>query len=459
VETGTLHDTDVESLRLDEISVPRRQVFECTEWGDIAIPLEALYVRNRLQLYDGVSGSKYLRIKIQDEGLVFSATHFVGHIPLNDHIALNVVPRFSVSNLTRVLRIARHSPVALERFVRAYVGEREPLPSMFDSLAAVFVEAVEQVVSRGLLTSYARRVSSGSYPQGRILATPTILAFNARGIRHRATYVRFERHTDNAANRLLKYALWLVETRLRAATQRKGIAQLRTRMNRCYRAFSNARLDIARHFLKDRLAFNIEALPTARKYYAQALQLALLLVQDNSLDLTRSSGVVVAPSLLVNLQDAFEGYLRNTLSRRFTESGSIFSIVDGNVASPVGARKGLFDDPASQAATPDIVIRQPSASDPERALAVVEVKYKSRTDREDLNQAIAYGASYRCHTVVLARVNAQKTGGTLSYIGAIGAMKVFEYAFDLSGDLESVEAHFASSIQDVVAVQDSLDAS
>jgi 5-methylcytosine-specific restriction enzyme subunit McrC len=437
-------------------TLPQRRVLKCNEWEDLKIDADELVVGGRFQLYDGISASKYLRTRISGDKIIFSATHYVGHIPLNDHIALNVVPRFSVSNLTRLLRIADHSPIALERYVRSYMATHEPLPSIFEDLAAAFAQAVAEVVHEGLFATYSQREQNTSFPSGRVLITPTVRKYHARGVRHRVRATWHERTYDNAQNRLLKYTIWILIQRLSAVVQRKGMVRLRSELSRYYCAFTKVRLDRSRSFLRSSAVSDSTRLPAVRSYYAQAIELAQLLVRDNSLDLATHQGSVMAPSLLVDMQAAFEAYLRNSIMLQFARIGSAYSVLDGNQGAPAGARKKLFDEPDSDNATPDIVLCEEGGAGISKndVPLLVEVKYKPRPDRSDINQAMAYALTYRCQRVVLAHAtNGPISAGGMHKIGSIDNTVFFRYAFNLTANLEVEEQHFAEAIAQLVHPQ------
>lgn len=425
--------------------VPRRRVVPCKEWEDLRLEAEELYVGGRLQVYDHISSSKYLSVHISGGVVVFTATHYVGHIPLNDHLALDVDPRFGVSNLTRLLRIAQHSPLPLERFVRTYLADYEHLPSIFEELVAAFVHSVEIVARTGLLTTYTQRVATTSTPRGRILADLTLRRHHSRGEHFRAVSSWFERTVDNAPNRLLKYAMWVVDRRLAAAVPRKGVPKLRTKLNQYYGLFGKVSLDRSRHFLRAPEVLDPQRLPSVRSYYAEALQLAALLVRENSLDLGKRGGLINAPSMLVNLQDAFEDYLRNSLTLMLAQRRAPLRVLDGNLAPPSGAKKGLFNEQGSRDATPDIVVRKAQRDNDTNLL--IEVKYKGRPNRDDVNQAIAYGISYGCPSVVLAHVRQDEKDPHLQFEGTIGTIKFYRYVYDLAGDLETEERVFAENME------------
>ena len=425
--------------------VHQRQVIDCREWGDLQLPIDDLQINGRLQIYDSISGSKYLRLRLSGNTIVLSATHYVGHIPLNDRLALNVLPRFGISNLTRILRIADHSPVKLEQFVRGYSATNESFPSLLADLAQSFLRAVEVVVRNGLLQEYRPVSTDTTHPKGRIRLSATVSTHIARGNRVRAAVTSFERFPDTAENQLLKYAMWLLELRFRGILARRGVLQMRTKLNRYYRFFQNVQLHTRRDFLEDSRVGRAGRVPSSRAYYAEALELARLLVANGSVDLSSTSGVVMAPSMLIDLQVAFEAYLRNCLADYMKTRTKEVRVLDGNVSKPIGASKPLFDEPKSQPATPDIVLDRLAKADVAGPALIIEVKYKEALDRDDLNQAITYAASYRAARVVVAHVTTGRDSA-LGLEGNIAGIAVYRYAFAVSGDLPTEELKFVEAM-------------
>lgn len=421
-----------------EPRVRPRQVYECREWGEVEVDVGELLSGNDLKLYASIEASKYLAVRVRGRRVVFAATHYVGHIPLNDHVALSIKPRFGIASLTRLLQIAHHSPVVLDDFVRSYERSAENLPVVSDQLAMAFAASVERIVLSGLVTTYDRREESTSFPTGRVLLGATAIRSHARGEKYRARCAWWQRSLDSPTNRLIKRALWLADHRIRSSQARAGLAKLRTRLNRCYRAFESVRL-----VRRSPTRRELEPIPSNRAYYLPAVELALLLANDEGIDLA-SAGAVRLPSMLVNLQAAFECYLRNILASALAADRR-WSVLDGNLSPPEGGQKKLFDDNSSHPATPDITVVQ---QDPLACVLLVEVKYKDRPSREDINQAITYAATYRCKVVVLAHVRLAPDDVGLRLIGTVGSVAtVYGYAFDLSASLAPEEARFALAMQ------------
>jgi 5-methylcytosine-specific restriction enzyme subunit McrC len=439
-------DEPDDSFRPEDPGDGQRELITVQEYQPLGLPLERLMVSGRFQLYDEIGASRFLRAYITAGQLVLTASKYVGYVPLNDTIALNVQPRFPIANLTRVLRIANHVPEALENFTRGYHEDTEVVASVLDRLTMAFLSAVKEVLKGGLYQDYRLFTETTSFPKGSILHGRTLARHHSRGARHRVDAQWFSRGPNNGINRLLKYCLWFIDQRYSGLQDRAGKLRVRSEVNRLYRGFDGVELDRRQTFLEDPLVAQPSRVPHSRSYYLDALHIALLLLRNRGINLTVHSGSVRIPSLLINMENAFEAYLRNVLEERFAVAAPELRVKDGNRGGASGARKPLFDHQKSVPATPDIVVEGAEQSWPR---VVVEVKYKevkAGPDREDINQILGYGMSYRTTNLVLAYPLRPGGAGGLQLIGRIDSTEVYSYAFDLNGDLEREEALLARSI-------------
>jgi hypothetical protein len=106
-------------------------------------------------------------------------------------------------------------------------------------------------------------------------------------------------------------------------------------------------------------------------------------------------------------------------------------------------------------ATPDIVFRR--ADPPEVTFPLlVEVKYKPSEDRpkrDDLNQAISYGAAYASPAVVLVQPSGAGPRPTpLAYLGEVANMRMYQYAMNLAADLGSEEQQLADALEGIATL-------
>jgi 5-methylcytosine-specific restriction enzyme subunit McrC len=172
-----------------------------------------------------------------------------------------------------------------------------------------------------------------------------------------------------------------------------------------------------------------------REYYFRPLDIATLILSERSISFDHLGEDIELGTFLVNFETLFEDYLRNSLRQNCTKD---VLVLDGNGSG----KKSLFDDKDSPPAQPDIVMRKRGG---EQSL-IVEVKYKEKPNRNDINQAITYANSYKTRKVVLLHQSSAIDQKGLRHLGTINTVGLFGYAFDLSSeDLESEEKRMAST--------------
>jgi len=428
---------------------PRRTIYSVAEYRNVDIPMEDLLVGGRLRVNPEVISRGYFNIRLQGDSLRVQAGGYVGLIPLNERAAIEVVPRVPVGNLSRILSIAGYVPTALVSERKRYELQPGPLDSVLDIYARGLVAAVDEIVTRGLYRTYRRREAMTSFPRGRILVSDTVIRLHSRGISHRASSTWFERTADNAANRCLKYAiLFLARRYAQLENPRPGSRRIQRELNRAYRVFDSVTLDRTRSFMGDAEVAGRAELPRVRGYYRDALDLASAIIREQAVALDHAGEDLRLSSIVLSLQDVFEAYLRNVLRRAARADRWDALVLDGNS----DGAKLLFDEGGKIAANPDIVV---APLEKRRETSVlIDAKYKpylSDPDRDDINQVVTYGFSYRARNVVLVSPKPANRGSVgLRKIGTIKPLAVYQYVFDLgSTDLEDQEVRFAAAVASV----------
>lgn len=428
----------------------RRLIATVREHEPIEVPVrELLDAAGQLNLSKDAHGEDYFAVFLKKGRVQLQARGWVGVIPITEHVAVRVVPRVPVGNLLRMLRIAAYAPRQLS-FMREYATEEQWVNSLLDFYAAALLRHIEEVGSNGLLTRYERQEENSAFPHGRILVGPTLARVRPRGIRHRAIVSYFDRTADNAPNRCLKYALWFLAQHYASEPERTGAARrLRQRINGLYNLFEGVALDHRLGFLNDPEVAATRPLPTLRAYYRDALDVALAIIDRHAVQIEVAGGALKMPSLVLNMNDVFESYLRNSLRAYAMERGWATAVLDGNGEG----KKPLFDTQPSEPAKPDIVLRAPDGAHP----AVVEIKnvpVQGLSQRDSINQALAYALSFRCKRVVLAHPRGfdQPFAG-MRFIGRVGDIELHQYIADLdASDLTAAEHAFGMAVEGLASV-------
>lgn len=411
----------------------------------------------RLDIAEGFGSERYLTVRLRTDGIELQPRGYVGFIPLNDRVSLYVRPRVEIGNLDRVLRLSGQAPTALLNVLRDYRRSGELFPTLVRFYADGLKHVIDQITTFGFMREYERREEITSQPRGRILIGPTI-AQAARGNEHRAAVSWHARSIDIPVNRCLLYAVHRLAQynikfgRAGLVNDHRKVARV---LNACHNQLRGVTLDPRAGFLQDPLVQGRAPLPAMREYYRPGLALASAIIRGEGVSITDSGGDVRLPSLLMNMSDVFESYLRNVLDRISRSERWGVRVLNGKQKPKAGARKAsLFDTESEFEAEPDIVLARGDGKGREHPV-ILEVKYKPAergVDRDDLNQTIAYGVSYRAPQLIV--VQPKGDGAVVpgvSPIGTLAGISVARYVFDLdAADLEAEERRFAATVHRVL---------
>lgn len=421
------------------------------EFEQAEVPPELILSDGVLELFESAIGRNVLSVQSRPGVHLLQAGGLVGVIPINPRLTLEVRPRVPVSNLLRLLRLADYAPENLDRAYRRYSVAPEEVPSLLGVYGRSLVAYLDDILDLGLLKEYRQQEAVTSHPRGRILAGRTLTAARVRGRSDQVAISWFERTADTGPNRCLKYAVWLLLLCV------KDDRPLVRSLNRMYQQLSAVRLDIGCYFLRDPVVSGRERLPVLRTYYQEPLQLALTIIRHQAIDVDRSGDALRLPSVLVDMSDVFERYLRHVLQLMSIEQGWNASVLDGNQLQPAGGGKPLFDTGAGDRAAPDIVLREGSGKGATAAV-IVDAKYKPARGgpaRDDINQAITYAVSYRAPAAVIVQPRdaapSERNSGMRLH-GSVAGIEVYQYVFDLAADLSGEERRFSEGVRSLLDI-------
>lgn len=417
-------------------------VFRGREHSEVSIPLQLLLQEGALNLFEEIKGRKYFHIYSRGADLVFQCGSFIGLIPINEHVAIDVAPRVEISNLDWMFNKVGAQHTLLTLIQRGYAATAEA-NYLVNLLADALLASLDDIAEWGRYKEYDRVVYFGQPRSGRILINDT-LRLRARhpGLPLAAT-TRFERSANNLFNFCIKLAIERVLSLLQQAPGKKLEWQRISKLNAGWLSFRDVEYSGDPASVANETNRRLSDAASLPLPYRVALPLAtaiLLSMGPSQRNLPPSFSL---GSLIFDLSDVFEHYVRKCMSE-----WSVSPVLDGNTAKPMGAKKLFFDrsthpDSRSVPATPDIVISTP---DGKGISAVADAKYKpykGMPSREDINQVLSYAISYGASKCALIYPS---TSGRSSVerFGYVGAVEVFGFSMNLAAhNLADEERAFA----------------
>jgi 5-methylcytosine-specific restriction enzyme subunit McrC len=415
------------------------KTFSTVERQPASIPIsDVVDPTGGIEIFPEVRERGYFDVDLRGGRLVVVGGKFIGHIPLNSRVLIDVRPKFGIGRLAQILERAREPLRCLHFYRRQYKTDDFVGLTIFEVLVKALVATTRTIISEGLLRNYESRIANTSSIRGRIQTLQTARVNHARGIRTSAICTYFELDADNALNRLIKQALWYSASHL----VRLGSTQphLREQLDELYEYFAAVPLDaspdvgaIARFYLETR------KIPFIRSYYVEACETALAILNNSGLDLLGEGTDVRLSSFLVDMETVFENYVRNVIRDR--QSDFNLTVLDGNQEG----RGWLFADSNLYEAKPDLIVRN-------GAICLIgDCKYKTKLSEQDRYQVISHALSFGAPTVcaIIPAASAQESG--LERVGRIGsgasAVEFFTYRVDLeSADLGAEEARLVDAV-------------
>jgi 5-methylcytosine-specific restriction enzyme subunit McrC len=413
-------------------------VFQCVERQSVEVPLAQLLTGSgKLEILPSVASKGYFDIDYRGGELVFKAGKYVGLIPINERVVIDVKPKVSVSDLLHIVDRADEEVPYLEFFARPYKQDEETEKSLVGLIVRTFLKQLRQLENEGLYKNYVRTREIGPF-KPRINFGKTIQREWCRGNYSHTTNDVFLFTRDNALNRLIKFTIWYCAHYLEL---RSGESKIREELASFYNLFEMVPLDLTRSFLPEVLSIVATGrIPALRAYYLGITKTCLLIIGGRSVSLEKAGSDVTLLSFILNLEDIFEKYVRNVLNLWAKNNRPELYVRDGNR----GKRKFLFHDSRVFEIFPDVVM---SAAGGCRLIA--DVKYKPKVDEHDRYQILSHSASMGSRRAVVIVPAFGDVESGLTRKGQIfdsAGIEVFEYHMKLDGDLAAEELKMGKTI-------------
>lgn len=403
-------------------------IYQAREREATAIPIDEVLKDGRIDIIPEVQGHEYFDITFRGDRLTVTAGKYVGLVPLNERVFIQVEPKVPVKNLLAMLSAVEGEIVELSVLERDYrATSTEPPKHLLAAIASAFVNALSKIELGGLQKVYEPVTTEGTLLKGQLRFTESLQRFWSRGTQYGAVSNFYDLTADIPTNRLLRHAVHVLLVHHQRAEILPKTVRLLGHFEELF-SCAGVRLDPA-------ASVGVPIIPDQPPDYLRALRLARLIVAGHGIELQGQGEGVSLPSFLIDMERLFEDYMRHVLMKRVQGA----EVLDGNRQ---GA-KPIFDDRKEPRATPDIVLRQGDAYP-----LIGEVKYKTWENKDDRYQVMAYALSYRTTHVVLILPTDGIGAAGVTKVGEVDGVTVHRYRFDLAAtDLEAETATMAGFVE------------
>ena len=350
------------------------EIIECREFEELSVRVSALLEDGELRLDERITTKGYLSAAMKDGQISLRATKYVGTIPLTAGISVRVKPRATIANLSYMLVRSGVIPTAISGFSRGYLPRFTATDNVEKIYGRSLVNGAKLIAKRGFMKEYMHPQNPPLW-RGRLLASDTVRRHASKGVRYRHEFDHSTLSSSTIENIALKAALSRTKDWFVANDRRNPIiGEMKSILHDLWPVVP---WDRRNSDLVSQLAQHIRTLSPQLPHYRDPLWASFLILQG-SLPEIGSDGFVSLDSLIINISDVFEAYLRNELAERLRPQGYV--VEDGNKVPT-----SLFKDAEGYTVHPDIVIKKDGA-----VVALLDAKYKPDPKEQDRYEVLSF---------------------------------------------------------------------
>ncbi|MEA2839089.1 MAG: 5-methylcytosine-specific restriction enzyme subunit McrC [Methylobacteriaceae bacterium] len=383
-------------------------------------PREELFdARNQSLILPETWSLSAIDLRETTAGVQLRALGLVGYLPLTANIVLNVRPKFPLSNLWEMLRVAEEAYERILPVLRLYHAQNVAVPHLL--IARAFCHFLKDILTAGVSRGYHREKHHG-YFKPKLNFSQTLSRFLSRGDDVNVASDVFSFSSRSHVNGILRAAC---ADFLRLIPKDESW--------RSERALILDGLNALHTVRPERMTAHDLRLPPSvafwiRPGYAGALTSYGLLLGLTKIGFGYHAQGAELPSFLFSLDDVFESFVRNSLRQSLRAIG--ISVLDGNNPRHQGR---LFTDNSIFPVKPDLILRRGKTD----VLGIGEVKYKPKLEESDRYQLISHVIATEAPRGVWISPAPSEAESGLHYVGRVGTgQQFYHYRLDLSGNLD-----------------------
>lgn len=410
------------------------RILDAVERSPLSIPItDVMNAAGQFDFVPEVKEKGYFDIDYRKSELIVVAGKFIGQIPLTPDLTIHVSPKVPLNNLARIIGVANQPVRCLDFFRRRYKLDGAASSSVQEAIARSLVASLKELALEGVFREYREFRQELSTVRGRMDIAAIVSRTIPKGQFTNMPCIYFAMTADTLYNRAIKRTIFELGSILsREPDVKKELLQ---ELESFYDLFESVHLDRSPalvYSLQDAIErFHI---PDLRSYYRDILDVCFIVLAGSGLEVIDRDGPKGMHSLVIDLENTFEQYVRGILQQKQEFKDKSVSILDGNKEG-----KGrLFSTTEKYEAKPDIVLQLADGT-----TALGDVKYKTKLDEKDRYQLIAHSLAYNSSRAFFVTPALESNSAGPEKIGKIGNIEMFHYRLNLdSPNLIDVETTF-----------------
>jgi 5-methylcytosine-specific restriction enzyme subunit McrC len=414
------------------------RVVEAIERLPFSIPItELMDSQGTFSFLPEVRQKGYFDVDYRGNELVLVAGKYVGQLPLTDEVAVNVRPKIPLGNLARMIGIASQPIRCLDFFRRRYRVDGEATNSLLEAFARSLLATLSTLDQEGVWREYKQHRADLPSPRGRLDVGRYIAGSLSRARPTVVPCTYFQMDLDTVFNRTVKRAIMEVGSALEAANcqDRNLLRQLAYYCD----LFDAVPLDSSMKLIDEcRQLLATRHIPQLRAYYLDILDACLIILGRHGVEIIEPDGDRGLHSLVVNLEDAFELYVRAVLQRQL-------DVLDGNKEG----KGSFFVDNALYETKPDLVVNIQGMT-----AAIGDAKYKTKVTEADRYQLVTHALAHNVRFAFFVVPSRDGTSGgeALGTIGRASGIRISQYRINLdAADMVQEESQLTDWLVGAVA--------
>lgn len=413
-----------------------REVHVCKEFEPFELSMDVLLHNGKIDIYS--AAAKYFDLDYRGGKLVIAPKSFVGLIPINDRVAIHVIPRFQINNLFYLINRSSATLRFIEGYHRSYLLFSNVSSDPLETLADKFSSAAAEVVKAGILRKYCSSYDPPPF-SGSLDISATVTLYRSQGIRDKHAWTTDELTENILENAIIKYAakkvLGIVASKKPEKTTILSIQALRRLLTELEPVnFEESSLNLDEHFISQL----IRRLPAQNSSYASLIWLSYLIIMRKGLTI-ESGGQVNFDTFVVSMADIFESYTRTIIQDHFHKTHT-YLVRDGNKY-----QANLFVDNSNYKVKPDIYILKDK-----KPIAVLDAKYKPEIKPADRYEIIAFCEAL--HVKLAVVISPAISSERVLFLGRTpSGIEFWQVTIDLSSDnILDEELMFINNVENLV---------